>query len=601
MANITGTSGADTIEGTADNDTLTGLAGNDTINGNAGNDTIDAGDGDDSIDSTAAAGAGDDDVTGGLGDDQFGYFVGSSGLDRVNLGAGNDVVNVTAAAGTQVRLTFTSVEIGNGVANDSNTMANQDGGLAVRFQAEDSAGNLTGAVSRFDDEGITFSAAPNVTFEVRDLISGVSRGSNFEEVFLGTSGADVFVADELQRPYYINAGMGDDNITGSNVGDFLVGGAGNDTINGLGGNDIVLAGGGNDTVNGGDGDDVMTGGAGADALIGGNGMDTANYDDNLGAVFINLNSGQGFGNAAQGDTFVSIENVTGSSFNDTLIGNGSVNVLRGNAGNDTLIGGLGADVLEGGLGIDTASYEDNQGSVFVNLNTGRGFNNAAEGDTYSGIENLTGTAFADFFIGDGGVNVLDGGAGNDILIGGLAGDTLIGGAGIDTASYEDNQGSVFVNLDIGRGFNNAAEGDTYSGIENVIGGAFADFFIGDSGANVLNGRGGSDTLIGGGGADVFAFDTALGSSNVDTIRDFLRGTDIIQLDDSIFTALRPGALASSAFTTGTAATTADHRIIYDQNTGALSYDADGSGSGTAIQFATVATNLNLAGSDFVII
>src|SRR3712207_6990744 len=52
----------------------------------------------------------------------------------------------------QIRLTFTSAEVGNGSATDAGTMTNQDGGLAVRLQSENRAGDLTGKISRFDDE-----------------------------------------------------------------------------------------------------------------------------------------------------------------------------------------------------------------------------------------------------------------------------------------------------------------------------------------------------------------------------------------------------------------------------------------------------------------
>jgi Ca2+-binding RTX toxin-like protein len=372
------------------------------------------------------------------------------------------------------------------------------------------------------------------------------------------------------------------DISNDGVGDFLYGGAGNDSLDGGSGNDLLV------------------GGIGADTLIGSDGIDTASYDDNEGAVFVNLTLGQGFGNAAQGDTYSGIENVVGSMFSDTIIGDGGANRLEGGAGDDILRGAIGADALIGGAGSDTASYEDNQGSVFVNLSTGQGFNNAAQGDSFDSIENLTGSIFADYFIGSDGANILDGGAGNDVLIGGLGADALIGGTGIDTASYEDNQGAVFVNLTLGQGFGNAAEGDTFSSIENVIGTVFYDTFIGDANDNRLDGARGNDMLTGAGGADTFVFDSILAPNNIDTITDFTHGVDHIELAQSIFTALGMGALAADAFTTGVATTAAQH-ILYDTETGALSYDADGSGAGAAIQFATLQQHLALTGTDFQVV
>ena len=127
----------------------------------------------------------------------------------------------------------------------------------------------------------------------------------------------------------------DDLKLGTNKNDTLEGGEGNDTLDGLGGNDTLI------------------GGPGADTLIGGKGKDTASYEDAKKGVTANLkNAGQNKGDAA-GDTYKSIENLTGSKKADTLAGNDGANVLKGLGGNDRLSGGKGKDVLEGGAGKDT--------------------------------------------------------------------------------------------------------------------------------------------------------------------------------------------------------------------------------------------------------
>ncbi len=334
-------------------------------------------------------------------------------------------------------------------------------------------------------------------------------------------------------------------------------------------------------------------------MVGNGGVDTVSYEDNQGGVFVNLTTGHGYGNAAQGDEYTSIENVRGSIFDDTMIGDGGANRLEGGDGNDVLRGAFGADTLVGGAGTDTASYEDNQGPVFVNLLTGQGFNNAAQGDSFDSIENLTGSIYNDYFIGSNGANTLNGGTGNDTLLGALGADTLIGGAGIDTASYEDNQGAVFVNLTLGQGFGNAAEGDSFSSIENLVGTVFYDTFIGDANANRLDGALGNDTLTGAGGADIFVFDTAFAFNNIDVITDFLHSVDRIELDDAVFAGLAQGTLSTDAFAVGAATTAAQH-ILYDADTGALSYDADGSGAGAAIQFAMLQAHLDITSTDFMV-
>ena len=281
-----------------------------------------------------------------------------------------------------------------------------------------------------------------------------------------------------------------------------------------------------------------------------------------------------------------------------------------NSGDDILTGDTNPNAFDGGPGNDTVSYAGADGGVFINLTLGQGYGNSAQGDTFVSVENVIGTSVDDFIIGDPGINRLDGGAGNDTLIGGLGPDVLIGGPGIDTASYEDNSGVVFVNLALGQGFNNAAEGDTLEGIENLIGGLFDDFFIGDDGANRLDGALGADTLVGNGGADVFVFkhspgaasgfDNPNSNANVDTILDFTTGEDTIELAGSIFTALSEGTLDPDAFVLGTEALDADDRIIYDAETGNLYYDADGAGGADAVLFAVLDNQAPIAATDFVI-
>ncbi|MEJ2035477.1 MAG: calcium-binding protein, partial [Maritimibacter sp.] len=149
--------------------------------------------------------------------------------------------------------------------------------------------------------------------------------------------------------------------------------------------------------------------------------------------------GSGF---APGDliSFTSVPSVTSTEvdiINDTDTGHvldGGIgdDIIHGNGGNDTLIGGAGADVLDGGAGHDTASYQSSAAGVTVDLATGTGSGGDAAGDTFSGIENLTGSDFADTLTGDAGSNTLIGGAGNDTLNGGAGDDWLQGGAGGDT-------------------------------------------------------------------------------------------------------------------------------------------------------------------------
>ena len=135
-----------------------------------------------------------------------------------------------------------------------------------------------------------------------------------------------------------------------------------------------------------------------------------------------------------------------------------------------------------------------------------------------------------------------------------------------------------------------------------------DFFIGDEAANRLNGAMGADTLLGAGGADVFMFTYAPGATstwghaNADLILDFHSGEDAIELASGAFPGLAAGALPDTAFALGTAADASD-RILYDQATGNLFFDADGNGSGAAVLFATLGETSHplIAASDFAVV
>ena len=223
-----------------------------------------------------------------------------------------------------------------------------------------------------------------------------------------------------------------------------------------------------------------------------------------------------------------VENLTGTAATgQTLTGDGGANVITGGVGNDTLAGGAGGDTLIGGGGSDTANYASSGAGVTVNLAAGTASGGDAQGDTLSEIENLIGSAQADALTGDGNANTFEGGAG---------GDTLIGGGGAsDTASYASSGEGVTVNLVAGTASGGDAQGDTLSGIENLIGSDHADTLTGDGGDNVLDGDIGADTLTGGLGNDTYVVDdigdVMIENANegTDTVKaaiDYVLGADV---------------------------------------------------------------------------
>ncbi|MCC2651195.1 MAG: alyA3 [Microvirga sp.] len=140
-----------------------------------------------------------------------------------------------------------------------------------------------------------------------------------------------------------------------------------------------------------------------------------------------------------------------------------------------------------------------------------------------------------------------------------------------------------------------------SGADRLTGTSGNDRIDGKSGNDMIWAKNGSDVLSGGAGKDSFTFDTKPGSKNVDVILDFNGTDDTIRLNDSAFTKLKWGKLSASSFVVGTKALDSNDRIIYNDKTGALSYDADGSGSMAAIKFAEIDNLAKLSAADFLVI
>jgi Ca2+-binding RTX toxin-like protein len=102
--------------------------------------------------------------------------------------------------------------------------------------------------------------------------------------------------------------------------------------------------------------------------------------------------------------------------------------------------------------------------------------------------------------------------------------------------------------------------------------------------------------------DTFVFDQAPGPGNVATIVDFAPGSDSIALSRAVFTEAGPaGGLEANAFFVGAAAHDANDRVIYDQASGHLMYDADGTGAQAAVTFAVLSTDLSLTEKDFILV
>jgi Ca2+-binding RTX toxin-like protein len=428
--------------------------------------------------------------------------------------------------------------------------------------------------------------------------------------------------------------------------------------------DVVYGYGGNDAIYGLGGDDALFGGSGADYLNGGSGIDWAYYSDSTAGVAVSLASGTGANGYAEGDRLVSIESIYGSNYDDLFVGNDGANTLRGvlgndvlkggggadvldgGSGNDSLNGGAGADALAGGAGVDTAVYSESGAGVVVALINNSASGGDAQGDTFVGIENLTGSSHADQLWGDDAANALNGANGNDIvkgfggadalnggngndtlwgldgddaLVGGSGVDEMIGGTGSDT--YYVDHASDAVTESGGQGVDQvfasltytltagadieffATTNDNYTVAIDLTGNASGNIIRGNNGNNVVNGGDGDDVLTGLAGQDSFLFDTALDpAGNLDIVTDFNVADDTILLEQDIFSSgLGLGNISAGEFVIGAAALDGNDRIIYDDTTGALYYDADSAGGADAVQFAELASGLALTYLDFYVV
>ncbi|MBM6584058.1 calcium-binding protein [Microvirga sp. BT689] len=368
-----------------------------------------------------------------------------------------------------------------------------------------------------------------------------------------------------------------------------------------------------DTFDGGAGNDQIEAGAGADAISGGEGFDTVTFAHAGAGVAASMTGG--WAGDAAGDTYTSVEQMIGSKYSDHLLGGAGADVLRGGAGDDILDGGAGGDLLDGGEGFDFVSFASSTSGVTA------GPGNSA-GDTWISIEGLIGSAHADTLTGTG-ASVLAGSDGNDTYyVSGSDRVIEVAGGGYDTViftgTYQLNAGAEVEELRLAGASSKGSYSISGSNGANTLKGSVGkdtlkgldgqDKLYGASGDDKLYGGYGNDLLLGDRGKDSFVFDSKLGTSttdrkvNFDTISDFSMKDDTIQLENKIFTKLKKtGTLKKDFFVTGTEANDKDDYIVYNKKAGVLSYDADGSGKGKAIEFAQVKKGLALSHLDILVI
>ena len=462
VESLNGSDFNDTLSGNNNNNILAGGAGDDVLAGDAGNDCVLGEDGNDTLNENEGTSLAEGSPDGW-----------QNGADDLSGGAGaDDVIDYSGRS--------TRVVINLGIISWNNDGADPD------------ADSIT---EECDD----------VYFDTENAKSG--------------SGNDMISAD-------FSNNQSDNEFWGGTGNDQMDGGAGNDTFHedaAANGSDMMSGRGGSDTV-----DYSLRTNAVMVTLDGVSNDGEAGEGDNTAAGMVSYGTegvcpgvdgetNTGFATAAnapepfynvEATDVSSVENVEGGSGNDEIVGDQSGNILNGNAGNDTVRGGAGTDSLNGGDGDDTleggagndamnggegtdwADYASaGSGGVGVQVNLTTGSATGDGNDTLSGIENASGSSFADSLRGDAGNNVLNGRGGNDAIQGLAGDDTINGGPGVD----------------------------------ELGGGAGDDSLAGGSGADALRGGGGNDTLQGGPGAD-----TLMGMKGDDSLsgnagKDFHKG------------------------------------------------------------------------------
>jgi Ca2+-binding RTX toxin-like protein len=653
-----GSSGNDFVNGLAGNDILVGNAGSDVLAGGLGDDVYVA----DSLDTIVeGAGQGCDQIyvaasfalnagveievvavndygatiAINLTGNEFGQQLignagdnvlnGGGGADTLFGGAGSDVYIVTtgdlifsegAGQGFDQAYASESFALNAGAAIEVISVNDRDATIAINLSGNEfnqqiygnaganvlAGGGGVDTLFGFGGNDVYVVDADDNLFE--------SAGAGIDQVYVVASyalGAGIEIEVLSTLDYAATTAI---NLTGNEFGQQIFGNAGANVLAGGGGSDVLFGLAGNDVYIA-DANDVIVEAAGGGfdqvyvaasfALSGGAEIEVVSVNDYAATTAIDL---------------------TGNAFNQQLYGNAGDNALSGGGGVDTLIGYGGDDIYTADAD-DTILEAAGGGNDRVNVAASFVLSGGVEIETIAAANatattalNITGNAFGQQILGNAGANVLSGGGGVDTLSGASGNDIYIADADdviVEAAGGGFDQVYVAANFVLNAGAEiEIISVNDYAATAalNLTGNELGQQIIGNSGANVINGGGGADaifglggndSLTGGGGADSFCFTTLPGLGNVDQIEDFASGVDKIALDDAIFTGLTPGALPASAFVVGATAADADDRIIYDQATGRLYFDADGNGAGGAVQFATLTGSPAIVASDFQVI
>ncbi|MEL6700439.1 MAG: calcium-binding protein, partial [Pseudomonadota bacterium] len=469
-------------------------------------------------------------VDAGAGQD---IIVDGDGFDVMTGGAGADIF-ILSADGVQDQIL--DFELG------TDTLDLSEWGFLRDLRQVTVQSTSNGAILTFGSESLRLFSANGASISVEDLTTqDILNGTHVDLSFVGGVTFEVPAIEGTEA---------DDTLTGTEASETLLGLAG---------------------------DDILTGGAGEDIIDGGEGTDLADYSTSGIGLIVNLTDTSANTGHAEGDSFVSIEGIMGTQFDDTLTGTSRANTIYGQdgldiiyalGGSDTIYGGSGDDFLDGASGDDIIWGEGGNDSLLGRkgddtLYGGAGNDNIAahEGDDivyggqgddqlggsdgndqmFGGAGNDTiGSGADDDFIDAGdGDDVASGGWGTDEVRGGAGNDTLAGSYGHDIVMGEDGNDSLgggtgndYLYGGAGDDLLGAGDDDDFlfgeAGDDFLGGGSGDDQMDGGTGNDTLNGGEGRDRMTGGDGSDVFVFNT-FQSGELDWITDFEIGVDQMRM------------------------------------------------------------------------
>ncbi len=518
---VYGTGGDDTIVGDFGEDSLYGSSGDDEIFGEAGDDSIEGSDGEDQL----RGGVGNDTLDGGHGND--GLF-GDAGDDVLHAGKGDDALDGGEGNDTAVFYGFPI---------DALVVGGPDDAITIEYNGY------------YDPQ---HNVVTNVeTFEFRPYNDPITVMTYAQ------------ILDLRNR-----------EITGTAGEDTLTGNHGDDTIRGLAGNDLLQ---------GAEADDLLVGGADDDILQGGSGSDTAVVDaslrsgGSLSAMLGHVQDGLSVGTSDGNDiihndiefiqfsdetiSFSDLDDlvpptITGTAAAENVTGTAASELINAMDGDDWITPGGGDDTVDGGSGRDMISFfnlADTPGRtntdyrLEIDMSAGSAVNHdGSENISFSNVERLTSTIFADWIRGTDGDDQIRGLGDYDWIIATEGSDTIDGGTGQDMISffeYQSNATNVVADIfssnglpptgaqasglvvDLANPSNNTglAAGLNLTSVERITGSGRQDVFYGDAGQNDFRGLGDYDWFVSSTGGRERYF----GGDGIDTVTYFNASSGIV--------------------------------------------------------------------------